>query len=305
MGGVHSQKEGESFSRPGRVSEGIDDVDHVVYLPSLPYLPPTRMGGFYSKFGVDFPFDLEASLVTSPVCSPFLLATIRLLLGFYYLVFFIFWLSWESVHSPINVQQFFSYFTHLSAIGLCAYFWASGVQTAAYARWKKYPLRHWPKLFQWLHLWLFATVVTFPFVVTIAYWVLLASSTSFSTPFNAWTNISLHILNLVFALAEILLTFVGPIPWLYLPVCVFTIGLYIGLAYITHASQNFYPYKFLDPSQYGGLVAAYVFGVLIGECIIFAIVWGVSKLRNIIFADRRTAIIDGPSLGEKSQPGRV
>ena len=179
------------------------------------------MGGAYSKFGVDVPFDPQLSLVTSPVYSPFVLATIRLLLGFYYLVFFIFWFSWESVHSPVDVHQsvhlqspphsplthstlrFFSYFTHLSAIGLCAYFWAAGVQTAAYARWEKYPLRYWPQSFQLLHLWLSATAVTFrmfacrtlwlsrktstlslAFIVTIAYWALLASSTSFSTPFN-------------------------------------------------------------------------------------------------------------------------
>ena len=103
-------------------------------------------------------------------------------------------------------------------------------------------------------------LLSLAFVVTIAYWALLASSTSFSTPFNgninsshsvfgsshyhrlsiAWENTSLHILNSVFALSEILLTFLGPIPWLYLPVCIFTIGLYIGLAYISHASQNFY-----------------------------------------------------------------
>ncbi|KAF9782469.1 hypothetical protein BJ322DRAFT_1076237 [Thelephora terrestris] len=263
------------------------------------------MDGVYSKFGVGVPFDPELSLVTSPVYSPFLLATIRLLFGFYYLLTFIFWFSWESVHSPVDVDQFFSYFTHLSAIGLCAYFWAAGVQTTAYARWNKYPLRHWPRLFQLLHLGLTATVITFPFVVTIAYWGLLASSTSFSTPFNAWENTSLHILNSVFALSEILLTFVGPIPWLYLPICVLTIGLYIALAYVSHATQNFYPYKFLDPAQYGGQVAAYVFGVLIGECIIFAVVYGLSKLRNIIFAKRRTSTLADTSLGEKSQAGHV
>jgi len=57
--------------------------------------------------------------------------------------------------------RFFSYFTHLSAIGLCAYFWAAGVQTFMYALGKKYPLRHWPRFFQLLHLWLYATITTF------------------------------------------------------------------------------------------------------------------------------------------------
>ena len=57
--------------------------------------------------------------------------------------------------------RFFSYFTHLSAIGLCAYFWAAGVQTSMYTLRKKYPLRHWPRFFQLLHLWLYATITTF------------------------------------------------------------------------------------------------------------------------------------------------
>jgi len=249
----------------------------------------------------DVPFDPQHSLVTSPIYAPLLLASIRLLFGFYYVVYFIFKFSWDSIHFPQNLKEFFSYFTHLSAIGLCAYFWAAGVQTLAYARRKKYPLQHWPKFFQLLHLWLSATATTFPFVVTIAYWGLLASSTTFATPYSAWDNISVHILNSVFALSEILLTFVGPIPWLYLPVCIFTIGLYIGLAYVTHVSQNFYPYKFLDPVRYGGLVAAYVFGVLIGECIIFSIAWGLAKLRNKIFTNRRTVILGDISPQEKGQ----
>ena len=141
-------------------------------------LPP--MGSAYSKFGVNVPFDPEYSLVTSPVCTPFVLALARLLCGFYYLVYFIFKLSWDSIYFPQDLEEsvlllpppiylcltstslrFFSYFTHLSAIGLCAYLWAAGVQTVAYALWNKYPLRRWPKFFQLLHLWLSATIITF------------------------------------------------------------------------------------------------------------------------------------------------
>jgi len=183
------------------------------------------------------------------------------------------------------------------------------------------------------------------FIVTISYWALLASSESFATPYDgiiklplvcariltrppplAWNNVSVHIFNVVFALFEILLTFIGPIPWLYLPLCIFIIGLYIALAYVTHASQHFYrlslnlypplgiiradsaaihiAYGFLDPSQYGGLVAAYVFGVLIGECVIFSIAWGISKLRNKIFANRRTTT-PGDTPSEKDKLGQV
>lgn len=65
-----------------------------------------------------------------------------------------------SVSDP-SALRYFSYFTHLSQIGLCAYFWAAGVQTFAYARWDKYPLRHWPRSLQFLHLWLSSTAITF------------------------------------------------------------------------------------------------------------------------------------------------
>ena len=63
-------------------------------------------------------------------------------------------------------------------------------------------------------------------------------------------------------------------------------------------------YKFLDPSQYGGEVAGYVFGVLIGECIVFAIAWGLAALRNKIFAKRRTEILDDVPSQEKVQTGQ-
>lgn len=63
------------------------------------------MGTMHSKFGLDVPFDPKYSLVTSPICSPLVLAFLRLLFGFYYLVYFIFILSWDSVHFPQDLQQ--------------------------------------------------------------------------------------------------------------------------------------------------------------------------------------------------------
>lgn len=61
------------------------------------------------------------------------------------------------------MRRFFSFFTNLSFVGLCAYFWAAGVQTILYARWGevKYPLQKWPKFLQFLHLLLQSTVITF------------------------------------------------------------------------------------------------------------------------------------------------
>jgi hypothetical protein len=44
---------------------------------------------------------------------------------------------------------------------------------------------------------------------------------------------------------------------------------YLGVAYITHATQGFYTYKFLDPKKEKGFLAAYIAGIPVGECLIF------------------------------------
>ena len=60
-------------------------------------------------------------------------------------------------------RRFFSYFTHLSYIGLIAYMYAAGVQTLCYAlnRRKGYPLQQWPRPLQHLHKLLYSTVTTY------------------------------------------------------------------------------------------------------------------------------------------------
>ena len=96
-------------------------------------------------------------------------------------------------------------------------------------------------------------------VVTVIFWALLADSDTFSTTLNgkwlkfplratrsdivlyiAWFNISEHAMNTGYALFEILLTNAGPSPWWHLPVCIAMLACYLGVAYITHATQGFY-----------------------------------------------------------------
>jgi len=56
--------------------------------------------------------------------------------------------------------------------------------------------------------------------------------------------------------------------------------MYLGVGYITKASQGFYVYSFLNPSE-GPILAAYFVGILVGTVIVFCIVnlikWGLSK----------------------------
>ncbi|KAF8803216.1 hypothetical protein BYT27DRAFT_7195795 [Phlegmacium glaucopus] len=229
-------------------------------------------------------FDARFKLVTSDLFSPWWLASIRLLIAVYVLIVLVFILVWEAVKKDPNntVDSYFSYFTNLSYIGICAYFFASGVQTFAYARNNKqgYPLQHWPRILRYLHGLLLSTVVTFPILVTVVYWALLSSPSTFETPYSTWSNISKHALNSVLALFEVFFTNIGPLAWLDLPVTIVILAGYLGVAYITHATQGIYPYAFLDPKKQGKLLAAYIVGIAVGQCIVFLVVTGLIHFRQ-------------------------
>lgn len=234
----------------------------------------------YEWFGVSAPFDSACRLVTSPFFSPLSLGALRVLFAVYSLVTTITVLVFESVRFH-DSSSFFSYFTDLSYIGLVAYFWASGIQTIAFVIWgqKAYPLQNWSRILQFLHILLYTTITIFPFIVTVVYWTLLASSSTFRTKYSAWSNVSQHAMNSCFALFEILLTNAGPSPWSHMAPGLVLFACYLGVAYITHAAQGFYTYDFLNPSVQHGLLAAYIIGMGVGYCILFTIVKGICTLR--------------------------
>lgn len=58
------------------------------------------------------------------------------------------------------------------------------------------------------------------------------------------------------------------------------LALYLALAYVTHATQGWYPYSFLDPKHGGGRLAGYIIGILAAACVIFGIVWFAIWARN-------------------------
>ncbi|KAG2140545.1 uncharacterized protein EDB93DRAFT_680529 [Suillus bovinus] len=234
----------------------------------------------YDRFGVSAPFDPACRLVTSPFFSPLSLGALRLLFAIYSLVTTITVLVFESVRFH-DARSFFSYFTDLSYVGLVAYFWASSVQTIVFVLWgqKAYPLQRWPRILQLLHVLLYTTITIFPIIVTVVFWTLLASSSTFSTQYSAWSNVSQHAMNSSFALFEILLTNAGPSPWSHIVPCFILFACYLGVAYITHATQGFYTYSFLNPSVEHGLLGAYIVGMGVGYCILFTIVKGICTLR--------------------------
>lgn len=68
---------------------------------------------------------------------------------------------------------------------------------------------------------------------------------------------------------------------MYLAPLIVILGLYLGLAYLTHTTEGFYVYSFLDIQTKGsGTVAGYCVGIFVGCIILFAIVWGLLWLRK-------------------------
>jgi len=83
--------------------------------------------------------------------------------------------------------------------------------------------------------------------ITIAVFWGALSNGAFSNEWTTWSNISQHALNSVMAFAEIVIPRTLPHPWLNILPIVVLLALYLGLAYLTHSTQHFYVYPFLDP----------------------------------------------------------
>ncbi|KAJ7613868.1 hypothetical protein DFH06DRAFT_1484505 [Mycena polygramma] len=251
-------------------------------------------------------FDPQHKLVTSPFFSSRVLAAIRLAVACYTFVVLVFSIVWGIVVTK-DAQSFFSYFTHLTYSGICGYFFASGIQTALYARHgqKAYPLQRWAKPWRFLHLTLLSTITAYPILVSLVFWGVIADASTFDDRFDAWSAISVHLLNSVFALFEILLTNTPASAWIFLPFGVLFLVGYVGVIYITYATQHFYAYTFMNPDHGTGHLVMYILGIGLAECIIFAIVHGIVLLRQRgvarFFPNTRTAVVvDVKSLSSES-----
>ncbi|KAJ7061737.1 hypothetical protein C8F01DRAFT_145365 [Mycena amicta] len=226
------------------------------------------------------PFDTHHALVTSPFFSPRVLAAIRLSVALYTFTTLVFSIVWGAVVQH-NAAGFFSYFTHLTYTGLCGYFTAAGLQTVFFARRgeQAYPLQTWAKPWRFLHLALLATITAFPLLVSIVFWGVLANASTFDTRFDAWSAISVHLLNSVFALFEIVLTNTPRAAWIFLPFSMLLLIGYVGIVYITYATQGFYAYSFMAPNGHPGKLVLHILAVGLAEVVLFGVVFELVTLR--------------------------
>ncbi|KOS21407.1 hypothetical protein ESCO_005092 [Escovopsis weberi] len=251
------------------------------------------------SFGKD-PFDPSHRFVTSWLVSPWMLFILRAIIATYILFTHLFIIAWYCSHPAaggcLASRQLFSYFTFLTYWGLFFYFAVAALHTLDYALASPEDcspgaptlLARLPRLLQALHALLYTTITTYPPLVTVVYWALLYSGSWFPDVFDAWYIVSVHAINLVFALFEILIPRTERPPLVHAVWIVVLLGGYLGVAYITAADQGFYVYKFLDHDAVGGrgVVAAYIVGIAVGAVVGFLLVSGAIVLRRRITEDR-------------------
>ncbi|KAF2467677.1 uncharacterized protein BDR25DRAFT_266666 [Lindgomyces ingoldianus] len=259
-----------------------------------------------SEAGIDPTFRYE----TSWLLSPSVLFILRALFSLYAFttIFTIF--GYNNSHGQSeNSRHSFSFFTNLTYWGLAFYYAFAALHTGSY--WLKGQpfLSSWPRPLQLAHGMFYSTIVIFPFIVTIVYWALLYSG-HFTDAFTTWSNTSQHALNSVYALFEIVFPRTKPLPFLHLIVIIVILALYLGLAYLTYATDDYFVYDFLDSTTNSPeKVAGYIIGILVAAVIIFLIIRYLIMLR-VWFTEKpgRTGEFTthrGVSLEEEAEKGNT
>jgi hypothetical protein len=257
----------------------------------------------YQTWGVDPEngFDQEKTFVRSHFVSPLVLASIRAVLSIYSFTTIVTcyaWLanktatiglkdvnigSYKIQQSEAAIGQSFSFFTYLTFWSLGFYFLASSVHTFVYAFRQRTWLANWPKPFQLAHSLYYSSVTSFPFLVTIVFWGTMNSGWP-AGRFEQWINISVHGLNSVFAITEIVLSATAPPPITHLSIVLLVLSVYLGLAYLTHYTQSFYVYEWMNPAHGTTSIVLHVAGYAGAMIIIFLVVRYAIIARNLLAA---------------------
>ena len=92
-------------------------------------------------------------------------------------------------------------------------------------------------------------------------------------------------------------------PWWHLIPLIILLAMYLGLAFVTQATQGFYVYNFLDPGRSsGGAVAGYVVGILAAFCVLFVVVRYIIWVR-VWITERKMGMM-GKRSGREVRGGR-
>lgn len=247
----------------------------------------------FSRFSDGEVFDQEYRLLSPSTkkISNQKLAGIRTLIAVYISSTLIVGYSWQARNisatylKDVNIESYlmlanhvvigrtFSYFTWLCLWSQTLYFLITSFYTWQYSRYGKTWLHkdaHW--ICQIMHEVWYTTVTTFPILVSVVFWGTMYSGPWPKGRYEQWLNISAHGLNSLFAIVEICLPATKRPPIWHLGILAMFQSLYLGLAYLTKATQGWYVYAWLDP-QYGWVsIVLHILGYAGGMLAIFGIV---------------------------------
>ncbi|KZP21879.1 hypothetical protein FIBSPDRAFT_498216 [Athelia psychrophila] len=122
-------------------------------------------------------------------------------------------------------------------------------------RWNgTFPLQSWPRILQFMHILPYSTITTFQSSCQFLLRALLTSLSTFATTFSGWSNTAQNAMNSLFVLFEILFTNVRPAPWVHVDFLEVILACYLGVAYITKATEGLYTAgKSVPPSVKRGI----------------------------------------------------
>lgn len=127
---------------------------------------------------------------TSWLLPPVLLSGLRSLIALYIFTSIFFFWGWYGTHENTPaIGQSFSFFTWLTYWGIGFYMLFAAIHTGYYARTGHSLLDRWPRALRILHSLLYSSVTTYPFLVTIVFWVLLFRPPWYTKTFTGWQNV--------------------------------------------------------------------------------------------------------------------
>ncbi|KAH8716861.1 hypothetical protein GQ44DRAFT_730385 [Phaeosphaeriaceae sp. PMI808] len=255
----------------------------------------------YESWGIDpkTGFDVDKAFVRSHFVSPLVLACIRAVLCIYSFTTIFTCYTWlahrtATIHlKDVNIGSYtiqqsdgaigqsFSFFTYLTFWSLGFYFLVSSIHTFMYVYRQSTWLHSWPKPLQLAHSLYYSSITSFPFLVTIVFWGTMNSGWP-AGRFEQWINVSVHGLNSVFAIVEILLPATAPPPLSHLSVVLLVLSIYLGLAYLTRYTQGFYVYEWMNPAHGKASIVLHVLGYAGSIIAIYVIVHYAIIGRNLI-----------------------
>ncbi|KAF9156702.1 hypothetical protein BG015_002497 [Linnemannia schmuckeri] len=231
-------------------------------------------------------------IVTSNLVRPLTLAILRGLACLYTLIVII--SSWVTAESASDYLKFF---TNLTYIGLVVYLVCSTIWSINYLRQPLTNRAAWLKSgspwWGYMHWLLYSTVVTYHFIVPIVYWTMLNTQPVMNA-LGHWQNYSVHAIDGVFALFELVFNrhFLQP---RHSFVVAAVMILYMLLTFVVKKTKGEWVYPFLDWDQ-GPICAAYYLGMAVILFVIFFLLLVVHRFRNRWLARRCAVVNEGLEL---------